>query len=48
VELAQLRALCLAKPSATAAPTPELPDWIDDSYDLVAAGLPKRVRAKLG
>jgi predicted DNA-binding protein (MmcQ/YjbR family) len=26
----------------------QLPDWIDDSYDLVVAGLPKRVRATLG
>ena len=26
----------------------ELPDWIDDSYDLVVASLPRRVRESLG
>ena len=25
----------------------ELPDWIDDSYDLVVAGLPQRMRAQV-
>ena len=26
----------------------KLPDWVDDSYDLVVASLPRRVRAALG
>src|SRR5688572_21971806 len=26
----------------------QLADWVDDSYDLVVAGLPRRVRERLG
>lgn len=54
VELAELRALWLAKPGA-AASRPfgpgvnviKVADWIDDSYDLVFASLPRRVRESL-